>query len=78
MDPSARIVQLRDLIRHHEERYYVLQDPEVSDAEFDALLRELQALERDNPDFVTLDSPTQRVGGRAAEGFAVSRGGSER
>jgi len=71
VDPSTRITQLRELIRHHEERYYILQDPEISDAEFDALLRELQALERDHPDLVTVDSPTQRVGGRAAEGFAT-------
>jgi DNA ligase (NAD+) len=71
VDPATRITQLRDLIRHHEERYYVLQDPEISDAEFDALLKELQALERDHPDLVTVDSPTQRVGGRAAEGFAT-------
>ena len=69
MNPATRISQLRDLIRYHEERYYILQDPEVSDAEFDALLEELKALERDNPDLVTLDSPTQRVGGRSAEGF---------
>src|SRR6476659_94656 len=71
LDPATRISRLRDLIRHHEERYYILQDPEVSDAEFDALLRELQALERDHPDLVTPDSPTQRVGGRAAAGFAT-------
>ena len=70
MDPAARISQLRELIRHHENRYYVHQDPEISDAEFDALLRELQALERDHPDLVTLDSPTQRVGGRPVEAFA--------
>jgi DNA ligase (NAD+) len=61
------------LIRYHEERYYILQDPEVSDAEFDALLRELRALESDHPDLVTVDSPTQRVGGRTAEGFASVR-----
>ena len=73
MDPATRISQLRDLIRHHEERYYVLQDPEVTDAEYDALMRELQALERDHPDLVTLDSPTQRVGGRPAENFASVR-----
>jgi DNA ligase (NAD+) len=71
VDPSTRITQLRELIRRHEERYYVLQDPEISDAEFDALLKELQGLERDHPDLVTADSPTQRVGGRAAEGFAT-------
>jgi len=71
LNPLERITELRHLIRYHEERYYVLQDPDVSDAEFDALLRELQTLERENPDLVTVDSPTQRVGGRAAEGFAT-------
>jgi DNA ligase (NAD+) len=71
VNPSSRIAKLRDLIRHHEERYYVLQDPEIADAEFDALMRELQALEHAHPNLVTPDSPTQRVGGRAAEGFAT-------
>ena len=70
MDPATRIEALRRHIRHHEERYYVDSAPEISDAEFDALLRELQNLERDHPDLVTPDSPTQRVGGRPAEGFA--------
>lgn len=73
MDPATRIEQLRALIRHHDERYYVDSAPEISDAEFDALLRELQNLERDHPDLVTVDSPTQRVGGRTAEGFASVR-----
>jgi DNA ligase (NAD+) len=71
VDPSTRIAQLRDLIRRHEERYYNLHDPEISDAEFDALMRKLRSLEAEHPDLVTLDSPTQRVGGRAAERFAV-------
>jgi DNA ligase (NAD+) len=71
LDPATRIDELRALIRHHEERYYVVHDPEIADAEFDALLRELQALERDHPDLVSLDSPTQRVGGRVVEGFAT-------
>jgi DNA ligase (NAD+) len=69
MSASDRIADLRRLIRHHEERYYVLSDPEIADAEFDALVRELETLERENPDLVTPDSPTQRVGGRAAAGF---------
>jgi DNA ligase (NAD+) len=73
MDPADRILQLRSRIRHHEERYYVDHAPEVSDAEFDELLRELQQLEADHPDLVTPDSPTQRVGGRVAEGFAAVR-----
>ena len=59
------------LIRHHEERYYVHDDPEITDAEFDALMRELQALEEAHPELVTPDSPTQRVGGRPVEGFAT-------
>ena len=73
MDPATRIDELRQQIRHHEERYYIESAPEISDAEFDALLRELQKLERDHPDLVTVDSPTQRVGGRAAENFASVR-----
>jgi DNA ligase (NAD+) len=70
VNPSSRIAKLRELIRYHEERYYDLQDPEISDAEFDALMRELRALEDDNPDLITPDSPTQRVGGRTTEHFA--------
>ncbi|HSK11090.1 MAG TPA: hypothetical protein VK911_16020, partial [Vicinamibacterales bacterium] len=69
MTPAERIAELRSRIRHHEERYYVLNDPEISDAEFDVLLDELEALEREHPDLVTSDSPTQRVGGRPVEGF---------
>ncbi|HEY8551570.1 MAG TPA: NAD-dependent DNA ligase LigA [Vicinamibacterales bacterium] len=66
--PAQRIEALRAKIRYHEERYYVLNDPEISDAEFDALMKELEALEREHPELVTPDSPTQRVGGRAVEG----------
>ncbi|MBI1872643.1 MAG: NAD-dependent DNA ligase LigA [Acidobacteria bacterium] len=71
MNPAERIADLRARIRHHEERYFVLASPEISDAEFDALMRELQALEHQHPDLVTPDSPTRRVGGRPAEGFAT-------
>jgi DNA ligase (NAD+) len=70
VDPATRLEHLRQQIRHHEERYYIDAAPEITDAEFDALIRELQNLERDHPDLVTPDSPTQRVGGRAVEGFA--------
>jgi len=69
MDPLQRITELRSLIRHHEERYYVHASPEISDEEFDRLLHELERLEAENPDLVTLDSPTQRVAGRPTEGF---------
>ncbi|MCA1651189.1 MAG: NAD-dependent DNA ligase LigA, partial [Acidobacteria bacterium] len=72
MDPLDRINQLRDEIRHHEERYYVLSDPEIADEAFDRLVRELEALERAHPDLVTPDSPTQRVAGRPVEGFATA------
>ncbi len=60
---------LRGKIRHHEHRYYVLDDPEISDAEFDRLMRELKTLEAEHPKLVTPDSPTQRVGGKPREGF---------
>jgi DNA ligase (NAD+) len=69
LDPSDRIQELRALIRYHEERYYVLSAPEIADAEFDELMAELERLESENPDLVTPDSPTQRVGGRPIEGF---------
>ncbi|MBM3750590.1 MAG: NAD-dependent DNA ligase LigA [Acidimicrobiia bacterium] len=69
MDPATRIHELRQLLRHHEERYYVHDAPEISDAEFDARMRELSALEAAHPDLIEPDSPTQRVGGRPAEGF---------
>ena len=69
MNPVDRIQELRSLIRHHEERYYVHSAPEISDYEFDQLLMELETLEAENPDLVTTDSPTQRVGGRPVEGF---------
>ena len=70
-DAAARIHDLRQLIRHHEELYYIQSAPEISDEEFDDLLHELEALEAAHPGLVTPDSPTQRVGGRVAEGFAT-------
>ena len=69
MTPAERLAELRTLIRHHEERYYVLNAPEIADAEFDALMKALEAIEREHPDLVTPDSPTQRVGGHPVEGF---------
>lgn len=69
LSPEERLRQLRDQVRHHEERYYVLNDPEIADAEFDALLKQLDALEAEHPDLVTPDSPTQRVAGRPSDGF---------
>ncbi len=66
---EKKIEVLREKIRHHEYRYYVLDDPEISDAEFDRLLNELQKLEAEHPALLTPDSPTQRVGGKPREGF---------
>ena len=70
MTASQRIDQLRQEIRRHEELYYVQAAPEISDADFDKLMNELKALESEHPELLTPDSPTQRVGGRPAEGFA--------
>jgi DNA ligase (NAD+) len=71
MQPEERLKALRDAIRHHEERYYIHNAPEISDEEFDRLLHELERLEAEHPDLVSPDSPTQRVAGRPAEGFAT-------
>ncbi|HEX4320885.1 MAG TPA: NAD-dependent DNA ligase LigA, partial [Acidobacteriaceae bacterium] len=68
-DPAVRIAALRELLRHHEYLYYVLDAPTISDAEYDTLMNELKALEAEHPELITPDSPTQRVGGRPAEGF---------
>ena len=69
MHPAERIEELRRLIRRHEEQYYVLNAPEIADAEFDDLMLELQRLEAEHPTLVRSDSPTQRVSGRVAAGF---------
>jgi DNA ligase (NAD+) len=61
-DTKKRVQELREQLRHHNHRYYVLDDPEIPDAEYDRLMRELQELESEHPELVTLDSPTQRVG----------------
>ena len=66
---ADEIERLREEIRHHEELYYVYDSPELSDADYDALLARLQRLEEEHPALVTEDSPTRRVGGRPAEGF---------
>ena len=67
--PAARVDELRRRVAHHNYRYHVLDDPELSDAAYDVLYDELQALEEEHPDLVTPDSPTQRVGAPPAEGF---------
>ena len=67
--PGARIEKLRKSISHHQYRYYVLDDPEISDAEFDILFRELQSLEEQHPDLRDPNSPTVRVGGAVADRF---------
>lgn len=72
-EAARRIEELRRDIEYHNRRYYVLDDPAISDAEYDALMQELMALEAQYPDLVTPDSPTQRVGGEPAAGFAKVR-----
>jgi len=67
--PAQQAEELREEIRHHEHCYFVLDAPEITDAEFDAKVNELKAIEREHPELVTPDSPTQRVGGKAREGF---------
>jgi DNA ligase (NAD+) len=72
-DASRRAAQLRRELEHHGHRYYVLDDPEISDADYDALLGELRAIEAERPELRTPDSPTQRVGGRPLEKFEPVR-----
>src|SRR5215813_4681418 len=68
-DIEKKVDALRDKIRYHEHRYYVLDDPEISDAEFDKLMEQLKRFEAHHPELITPDSPAQRVGGKAREGF---------
>ena len=70
---AKEIERLREKIRHHEYLYYVNDDPEISDAQFDKLMVQLKKLEAENPELATPDSPTQRVGGVAREGFQQVR-----
>jgi len=73
VDPAVRVEELRDEIRRHEHAYYVLDQPEVSDAEYDALFLDLRRIEEAHPELLTPDSPTQRVGGEASDQFAKVR-----
>jgi len=66
---ERQIDELRETIRHHEHLYYVLDAPELPDAEFDRLMQELKRLEAAHPELITTDSPSQRVGGKPQEGF---------
>ncbi|HYN36894.1 MAG TPA: NAD-dependent DNA ligase LigA, partial [Actinomycetota bacterium] len=70
--PQVRVKELRDQLDHHSHHYYVLDDPEIADAEYDALMGELLALEEKSPELVTPDSPTQRVGAAPSSRFAPS------
>ena len=70
---AARAAELRKQLDHHNYRYYVLDDPEISDAEYDALLNELRDLEAEHPELLTPDSPTQRVGGEPLDKFEQVR-----
>src|ERR1700719_213248 len=68
-DLEKKIESLRETIRRHEYLYYVLDRPEISDAEFDKVMRQLKDAEAEHPELITTDSPTQRVGGKPREGF---------
>jgi len=70
---KKEIEGLREKLRHHEYRYYVLDDPEISDAAYDKLMQRLQSLEAAHPELITQDSPTVRVGGAPREGFQTVR-----
>jgi DNA ligase (NAD+) len=72
-DPAREAEKLREELRRHEHLYYVLDTPEITDAEYDALMHRLQALEAEHPELLTPDSPTQRVGGKPREGFMKVR-----
>ncbi len=67
--PQERYAELCDIVRHNNELYYAQAQPEISDAEYDKLYREIEELEREHPEFITPDSPTQRVGNDLSEGF---------
>ena len=69
----AHVEALKRSLHEHAHRYYVLDDPLISDAEYDRLFQQLQAIETEHPELVTPDSPTQRVGGRALDSFASVR-----
>jgi DNA ligase (NAD+) len=73
VDVRGRVEDLREQVRYHNRRYHVDDTPEISDAEYDALYRELEALEDEHPELITPDSPTQRVGGEPIEGFEEVR-----
>src|SRR5260370_39311379 len=66
---AEEIEELRDTLRRHEHLHYVLDKPDISDAEYDGMLRRLQQLETQHPELIAPDSPTQRVGGKPREGF---------
>src|SRR5664279_5741457 len=70
---EKRIEELRTELRRHEHLYYVMDAPAISDTEYDALMNELKRIETEHPELLTPDSPTQRVGGKPAEGFKKVR-----
>src|SRR5712691_7845907 len=72
-DPTREIEKLRQELRRHEYLYYVLDKPEVTDAEYDTLMQRLKGMEAEHPGLVTPDSPSQRVGGKPREGFVKVR-----
>ena len=72
--PQQRVGELRAQVAHHNERYHTLDDPEIDDADYDALARELRALEAEHPDLIVPDSPSGRVGGLISTAFSPVEG----
>ena len=72
MNISEKIFSLRKKLHDHNYRYYVLDDPFISDYDFDMMLKELEQLERENPEFFDVNSPSQRVGGEVTKSFDTS------
>src|SRR5438270_13283441 len=68
---AQRVLELRRQINHHNYKYYVDAQPEISDKEFDGLLKELEKIEKEHPELATPDSPTRRVGGQPIDGFVT-------
>ena len=73
MTPEEQIKELRDKINYHSDRYYNQDNPEISDYEFDMLMQQLKKLEKEHPELVTKDSPTQHVGGTAKRTSGITK-----
>ena len=71
MKPKERVTELREILNEHSYRYYIIDDPAISDGEYDNLFRELESLEKKNPELINVDSPTQRIGSSPSSEFGT-------